>query len=833
MKTLKKQALTAIALILMLTVTGLMVGMPTINAHTPAWNIKTFAYISVSPNPVGVDQEVLIMAWLHVQPPTAAGAYGDRWHGIKVEITKPDGSKQTMEMGDSDPVGGTWTPFTPTQIGAYTFKTIFPGQTLVGTNLHPTDITGQAFINDTFLASESEVVSLTVQADPLPTFHEAPLPTEYWTRPIYGEHREWWRISGNWLYSTYATRYSMNYNPYTEAPESAHILWTKPIALGGLVGGDFGTHAYDEGGAYEGKWSPPIIIDGKLYYNIYPDDTYYGAAEAYPRGAPKPGFACVDLRTGEELWRNNAAKLAFGQVYQYSSPNQHGAFAYVWATFGTTWVAYDAYNGEWVYNITNVPMGTMIYDSTDGSMLIPALDTTRDRLALWNSSAIPELRGGPTGTHAWQWRPQGKVVDGRNGYVWNVSIPSDLVGTISWVLPDRVVGQTGLGATAWLPLGTTNATMWALSLKPRSEGVLLWREPYKTTGGETLELGSASLADNVFTLKSFQTRQHWGYSLDDGKQIWGPTPSQDPWDMFLHMMTGIAYGKLYSAGYGGIVYAYDAKNGTLLWTFEADDPTWEAKHGGNYPLYFAGAADGKVYVSMGEHSPDDPKERGSLMYALDGETGELLWTVPYYRAPWASGVAIADGILVGLNTMDNQIYAFGKGQTETIVTASPKVSMYGSSVLIEGTVTDQTPAVKDTPAVSDDSMSEWMKYLYMQWPIPSNATGVEVTIDVLDSNNNYYNIGSATTDMSGFFSFMWKPEIPGKFTVVTTFAGSKSYYSSYAETAFGVDEVPTPSPTPTPPAPLLALSPEAAYPLAIVVAAIIVAAVLLLFFRKK
>jgi hypothetical protein len=113
------------------------------------------------------------------------------------------------------------------------------------------------------------------------------------------------------------------------------------------------------------------------------------------------------------------------------------------------------------------------------------------------------------------------------------------------------------------------------------------------------------------------------------------------------------------------------------------------------------------------------------------------------------------------------------------------------------------------------------------------STGVEVTIDVLDFNNNYYNIGSATTDMSGFFSFMWKPEIPGKFTVVTTFAGSKSYYSSYAETAFGVDEVPTPSPTPTPPAPLLALSPEAAYPLAIVVAAIIVAAVLLLFFRKK
>jgi hypothetical protein len=40
----------------------------------------------------------------------------------------------------------------------------------------------------------------------------------------------------------------------------------------------------------------------------------------------------------------------------------------------------------------------------------------------------------------------------------------------------------------------------------------------------------------------------------------------------------------------------------------------------------------------------------------------------------------------------------------------------------------------------------------------------------------------------------------GKFTVYVTYAGSESYYSSYAETAFGVDAVATtvtPTATPT------------------------------------
>ena len=79
-----------------------------------------------------------------------------------------------------------------------------------------------------------------------------------------------------------------------------------------------------------------------------------------------------------------------------------------------------------------------------------------------------------------------------------------------------------------------------------------------------------------------------------------------------------------------------------------------------------------------------------------------------------------------------------------------------------------------------------MEYLYQQQPIPTNAKGVEVTLDAIDSNGNWIPIDRVTSDMSGFYSCMWTPEHEGKYTVIATFEGSKSYWASYAETAIGV-----------------------------------------------
>jgi hypothetical protein len=120
---------------------------------------------------------------------------------------------------------------------------------------------------------------------------------------------------------------------------------------------------------------------------------------------------------------------------------------------------------------------------------------------------------------------------------------------------------------------------------------------------------------------------------------------------------------------------------------------------------------------------------------------------------------------------------------------------------VEGTVTDQTPtgrrnvnnvlefALKDTPAISDNDMQSWMQYKFMGQAFPADAKGVEVTVSVLDPNGNYYEVGKTTSDVNGFYSMTFEPEVPGKYTVFAKFDGSKSYYGSHGVSAVNVEEI--------------------------------------------
>jgi hypothetical protein len=90
-----------------------------------------------------------------------------------------------------------------------------------------------------------------------------------------------------------------------------------------------------------------------------------------------------------------------------------------------------------------------------------------------------------------------------------------------------------------------------------------------------------------------------------------------------------------------------------------------------------------------------------------------------------------------------------------------------------------------------------MLYVYKQFTRPINATGVEVTLSVLDSNGNYRDIGTTTSSADGFYSYSWVPDITGEYKVYASFAGSNAYYGSNAESAFTVDEAPQATVTPT------------------------------------
>ena len=91
---------------------------------------------------------------------------------------------------------------------------------------------------------------------------------------------------------------------------------------------------------------------------------------------------------------------------------------------------------------------------------------------------------------------------------------------------------------------------------------------------------------------------------------------------------------------------------------------------------------------------------------------------------------------------------------------------------------------------------DWSKYLN-ELPKPENIQGVEITINVIDANGNYRTIGTTTSDVNGYYSLAWTPDISGQYTLIATFAGTNAYYGASAQTAFFADELPAATPTQT------------------------------------
>ena len=873
-----------IALILMLTITATLVVLPVANAHTPAWTILTHQYISVSHEVIGINQPELIAFWPNLIPPTAVGAYGDRYKWT-VEVTKPDATKETLGPFTSDPVGGSYTSYVCTQLGKYSAVSIMADLLVTGLPLYPgrtiATITGAAYVNDTVKGGTSEPVEWTVQQEPIQAWSEAPLPTQFWTRPINVMNRDWASLAANWLAGAAQTYPAGAYGgcptsyQYGTGPETAHILWATPMGPGGTMDARYGTAGYQTS-HYDGlSFAPPIILNGRIYYN-------------WP-WQPKEGWYCLDLYTGETLYFHNTTgpvnyalrsdssgalmqeRLDFGQILNYESPNEHGGRPYLWSTYGpgmptgtpsaggqtwpnnnATWMMFDAWTGNWLINVANVSTaGTQVYGK-DGSILYYNIGTSMygkanvggaQRLTVWNSTYAVERNYDETSLYPlrnnyWCWRPyMTMTMDGSRGFIVNVTISPTVQGSIRAIRQDQFIigGTEGLNSEA---NGTTMGNLWCLSLKKGDEGRLLWNitfTPPKAADANPSAVYNAGVSlvhvdpeDGVFTFSEDITRKWWGYSLATGQLLWGPTASER--QMKYYGMSGTVYnGMLLSMGSssaGSDITAYNITTGKILWTYIPVQEGFESPYG-TYPLSLACIVDGKIYTSSSEHSPTQPLWRGSRIRCINASNGAEIWTINN----WGS-VKPADGLMVALNFYDGQIYCFGKGPSATTVSAPQTVPALGSSVVITGTVTDEsTGKAKGTPAIADDSMTAWMEYLWHQQAMPTNATGVEVSLDTIDPNNNYVHIGTATSDTDGLFSYMWTPEIPGKYTVIATFAGSKSYWGSYAETAIGISEA-VEQPTPT--EQIVQLPPFDLYIIGATIAIIIAVAIVgFLILRKK
>jgi hypothetical protein len=243
---------------------------------------------------------------------------------------------------------------------------------------------------------------------------------------------------------------------------------------------------------------------------------------------------------------------------------------------------------------------------------------------------------------------------------------------------------------------------------------------------------------------------------------------------------------------------------------------------------------------MGGHLYSPPLYNGGQLLCFNATTGDLVWSQLSFAITNSANGVLSDGYLVVPNAYNNELYCYNKGQSATTVSAPDIAIPQGNTVLIKGTVTDQSPGqtclgipAAGTPAISDASMTPWMEYLYDQQPEPQNATGVPVTLSVIDSNGNYRQIGTATSNTYGTFSLTWTPDIPGDYTIIASFAGSESYYPSSADATMYASTIPTAAPTSQP----ISLASTQTYIMAgvaaIIIVVVIVGAVLAMLMLRK
>ncbi len=750
--------------------------------------VSPTAYLSFSPNPIGVGQTLLVNMW--TTSPPAANRY---LAGFTVTFTKPDGTQKTLGPYHSYVADGTcWFEYVVDQVGTWKVKFDFPGQWFpagkyVGGVLNNASTASGAnyYPNEYFDPASTAEQTLIVQSEPVMSWY-SPLPTDYWTRPISLNNREWAAIGGNYPWFYQSNGASMNaaprwLGPFITSSNSAHVMWKQQTGFpAGIIGGEAGNY-----GNKAAATNPSVIFEGRCYATQtvqWYNGSYLNCAVSY------------DLRTGKMYYMNPIA-----------APFNGVTPTFIEYTAGAPSVVVPGAGADQTFTANLKTLsGSQLYTINPFTGAITSNITAMAGLyhAGWvlSSQIINATRGD---YRLINWTTSGTSNNFASRIVYNVSCafnPSYLTaGYLTYQYPAN--------------LDVNNATMMS--------------QPYYVTYQTDLEAGIC-IYQGRFINGNVNGGRLIGYSLTTGQLMWNITTTETPfnpgtavpdqgiyscvmengiiegfnektgallwktqidgaWGEFWGYVQASAYGVFMYFGYDGI-YALNWTTGKIAWHFYAPATPFETpyNYNGTSVYSFTGSplvADGKLYIDNNEHTPSAPYTRGWSFYCINATDGTLIWKV---NEPMVAG-PMADGYTTAADGYSGYMYVFGKGTSTTTVTAPDIDVSLGTGITIKGTVLDATPAQMNKPCVSEASMGAYMSYIHLQSPIPTNLTGVPVQLTAIDSNNNVIDIGSTTTNgYYGTFSYAWTPPKQGLYTITASFAGSPGYGSSSAATAVTV-----------------------------------------------
>ncbi len=775
---------------------------------TPEITYDTRAYLSLRPNPIGVGQDVLINTWINPCLHTVRYLLSDITGCYKLTITKPDGTTQVVTMRSTFSEASSWHTFVPDVVGEWKIKfeflgTYFPaGRWLNG---YLVTNTSGTYLNSTYYKpSSAPEETLTVQADMVWSWPPAPLPTDYWTRPVSLSNREWWPILGNYpgtgyvgggyvwdeLYpntNPYDGTGRYNFHPWVQGPNSEHVVWKRQGASAGLIGGSAGQY-----GMTSSPGNPSLVYNGRCYQTVTKVMTVL--INGTYRQQPVSVAECYDLRTGGIYYDIPTGDGGVTPtLISYNAPGGTGMMA-----SSSTWSVdlmtissgrlykINTWTGAVTLNASISPLTTGTYYMNQYALTVQDLGVNatskpggRYRLINWTTAGTSTtLTSRIASNITWPW----------------INLPGEYVSMVGTCVADFNAGIAAFVSRSEDAGGTVSVTnVTAVSL---TTGQLLWNKFVPDDGTYS---ASCIVADHGKVAFLTQKGYFLAYDLATGAQAWKSETMDYPWGATSFGAYAIqsAYGMFFRQSYDG-VYAFDWETGKVVWKYTAPaSASFESPYttdGQEHYSFNGGAmiADGKMYVYNTEHTETWPLTRGWGLHCINITTGEGVWTI---ANPMVQG-AIADGYLTAANSRDGYMYVFGKGKTATTVTAPNVEVPLGTSVLVTGSVMDMSPAQPGTPCVSKDSMQTQMEYLHLQQPIAGiwgneTITGVPVKLTAIDQSGVVTDLGTAVTNgYTGVFSLAWTPPAEGKYEILASFGPDESYGSSSSSTALLVGPAP-------------------------------------------
>jgi hypothetical protein len=853
MKISRIKAVTIFAVILMITSS---LSIFAVSAHQPAISIPTYVQVAVAPNPVGVNQTVNFAFWNTLAPPEGASNSSIRWT-FNVIVTDPDKQNVTLGTFTSDVDGRATAKYTPMKAGNWSVTVNFP-KTMYTFN----DTAAQSlWTGDTFLAS-SVTANFVVQEQPISEI-ATPLPAEFWVTGV----------GGNWFSPTDVYtgagngqtfgNHQLIYRGKTTGSLTGHVMWARSLEDGGQVGGSnvntWGNTFY-QGLAYNEKFRVDVVyvLDGKLYYK----ESFNTNTNTYSTTAG--GYTVVDLRTGQEVFRS--ALTSLGMAY-----SSNGVSMFASTSFANL---RDPYLNPMPFNLTGVPTtGTMAFGDHNEILRISVQNVGTPTSPLynvleWNSSRV--IKPGLTGTVA---------AGGPEAYDYNVSItrngaqatfvPSTTIRSVfvdDVLLLHNMTSQADINVTS--PAIVYNIV--TVSLNPATRGQIIGNinlTPNTTAPFNTFEQGD--LTENAVSFEpTSRVLPFWGrWALQwvglntITGETWVSQP-EDAWSYYASPDNShwnrdafISAGHLVDVSWGGILYAYDMTTGKREFTYGLAGKTVNANVSsagfdtvyGSFPSVCTAStlSNGIIYTIVNEHSPNTPHLKRAMIRCIDVVNQKELWMLPSFGGVWSSyqmQALVTNGFTVWLNDKDQRIWATARGPSYTTVQVPLQTLTQGNKLIVEGTVIDGAAGTvqpeqaarfpSGVAAVSDDNMTAWMDYVYAHHEPRPDVIGVEVTLTATAADGTTENIGTTTSDSTGYYTINWTPSKSGDYQIVAKFAGTNAYYPSEATTtltlAAPTEPTVTPSPTPAPTNDTYILASTAG----IIAAIFVVAAVIILLSKR-